>query len=117
MSKDQFWEVGARCSRGQSARAAHGESERHQRQWQEKVGGHCRQQTHITLAANLLQRNCTAGAPNEVWTGDITYIATDKGWLYLAVVFDLFSRQVEAGACGRTRRAHVGRGVCSRSNH
>jgi putative transposase len=33
-------------------------------------------------------------APNTAWSGDITYIATDEGWLYFAVVIDLFSRQV-----------------------
>jgi putative transposase len=48
----------------------------------------------LPIAANLLQRNFTAAAPNQAWTGDITYIATDEGWLYLAVVLDLFSRQV-----------------------
>ena len=32
--------------------------------------------------------------PDKAWVGDITYIATDEGWLYLAVVIDLFSRQV-----------------------
>jgi transposase InsO family protein len=32
--------------------------------------------------------------PDKVWVGDITYIATDEGWLFLAVVIDLFSRQV-----------------------
>jgi putative transposase len=37
--------------------------------------------------------------PDKVWAGDITYIATDEGWLFLAVVIDLFSRQVSAGAC------------------
>lgn len=48
----------------------------------------------LPIAPNLLQRNFTASAPNQVWTGDITYIATDEGWLYLAVVLDMFSRQV-----------------------
>ena len=48
----------------------------------------------LPIAANLLQRNFTAAAPNQVWTGDTTYLATDEGWLYLAVVLDLFSRQV-----------------------
>lgn len=43
---------------------------------------------------NLLNRNFTATAPNQVWTGDITYICTLEGWLYLAVVIDLFSRKV-----------------------
>jgi transposase InsO family protein len=32
--------------------------------------------------------------PNQAWAGDITYIATEKGWLFLAVVIDLFSRRV-----------------------
>ena len=49
---------------------------------------------NLPIAPNLLQRNFTAEAPNQVWTADITYIATDEGWLYLAVVLDLFSRQV-----------------------
>jgi transposase InsO family protein len=33
-------------------------------------------------------------APNRIWTGDITYIPTDEGWLYLAVVLDLFNREI-----------------------
>ena len=36
-----------------------------------------------------------------MWTGDITYIATQEGWLYLAVVIDLFSRQVVGWAMGK----------------
>lgn len=48
----------------------------------------------LPIAPNLLQRNFTAQAPNQVWTGDITYIWTEEGWLYLAVVIDLFNRQV-----------------------
>ena len=46
------------------------------------------------IAANLLNRNFTASAPNQAWVGDFTYIATDEGWLFLAVVIDLFSRKV-----------------------
>uniref|UniRef100_UPI000E5A1B5C IS3 family transposase n=1 Tax=Caldimonas tepidiphila TaxID=2315841 RepID=UPI000E5A1B5C len=46
------------------------------------------------VAENLLDRDFTAPAPDRVCTSDITYIATDEGWLYLAVVIDLFSRQV-----------------------
>ena len=48
----------------------------------------------LPVAPNLLARNFTPAAPNQVWTSDITYIATDEGWLYLAAVIDLFSRQV-----------------------
>ena len=46
------------------------------------------------VAPNLLRRSFETGAPNQVWATDITYIATDEGWLYLAVVLDLFSRKV-----------------------
>ncbi|NYH19910.1 transposase InsO family protein [Paraburkholderia bryophila] len=46
------------------------------------------------MAPNLLERNFTATAPNQVWTSDITYCATAEGWVYLAVIIDLFSRQV-----------------------
>ena len=48
----------------------------------------------LPIAPNLLDRNFTPDQPNTVWTSDITYIATDEGWLYLAAVIDLYSRQV-----------------------
>ncbi len=44
--------------------------------------------------ANLLERNFTVDKPNHVFVGDITYIKTDEGWLYLATVIDLFSRKL-----------------------
>ena len=46
------------------------------------------------IAANLLDRQFNVAQPDKAWVGDITYIATDEGWLFLAVVVDLFSRQV-----------------------
>ena len=42
----------------------------------------------------MLERNFTPEAPNRVWTGDITYIQTGEGWLYLAIVLDLFNREI-----------------------
>ena len=48
----------------------------------------------LPVSANLLDRQFAPEAPNQVWTGDITYIATAEGWLYLAVVMDLFNREV-----------------------
>jgi putative transposase len=48
----------------------------------------------LPVAENLLNRQFTVAAPNQVWAGDITYIETNEGWLYLAVVLDLFNRQV-----------------------
>lgn len=46
------------------------------------------------VAPNRLQRQFNPDAPNERWVTDITYIRTDEGWLYLAVVVDLFCRRV-----------------------
>jgi transposase InsO family protein len=48
----------------------------------------------LSIAPNLLDRNFTPAAPNQVWTSDITYLWTDEGWLYLAIVLDLFNREV-----------------------
>ena len=49
---------------------------------------------NLPIAPNILDRNFTVAAPNRAWVGDFTYIATDEGWLFLAVVIDLFSRKV-----------------------
>jgi transposase InsO family protein len=46
------------------------------------------------VAANKLNRQFQVSRPNAVWSSDITYIATAEGWLYLAVVMDLYSRQI-----------------------
>lgn len=54
------------------------------------------------VAANLLDRQFTVAAPNRVWTADITYIPTAEGWLYLAIVLDLFSRQIVGWAMDAT---------------
>ena len=51
-------------------------------------------QHDLPIAPNLLDRQFSVAAPDQVWAGDITYIATGEGWLFLAVVIDLFSRQV-----------------------
>lgn len=48
----------------------------------------------LPVAPNLLNRNFAPPAPNQSWSADITYIWTDEGWLYLAVVLDLFNREV-----------------------
>ena len=46
------------------------------------------------IAPNILARNFEPAAPNQVWAGDVTYIATAEGWSYLAVLLDLYSRRV-----------------------
>lgn len=49
---------------------------------------------NLPIASNILDRNFAHTRPNQVWTSDMTYIATDEGWLFLTGVIDLFSRQV-----------------------
>lgn len=46
------------------------------------------------VAPNQLQRDFTASSPNRIWVGDVTFIATRSGWLYLSVLLDLYSRKV-----------------------
>lgn len=52
------------------------------------------------IAPNLLEREFTVTTPDSVYVGDITYIPTREGWLYLAVVLDLFSRAVVGWSMG-----------------
>lgn len=56
---------------------------------------------------NLLNRDFTASAPDRVWVGDVTFIATREGWLYLAVLLDLYSRKVVGWAMGRQQNRQL----------
>ena len=49
---------------------------------------------NLPIAPNLLEHDFTPSAPNQAFTSDITYLWTDEGWLYLAIVLDLFNREV-----------------------
>ncbi len=48
----------------------------------------------LPVAPNRLKRDFAPAAPNPIWTSDSTYLGTDDGWLYLAIVLDLFNREV-----------------------
>ena len=48
----------------------------------------------LGIVANVLDSDFTADAPNQKWAGDISYVWTAQGWLYLAVILDLHSRRV-----------------------
>lgn len=53
---------------------------------------------NLPVFDNVLAQDFTATSPNQKGVGDITYLWTDEGWLYLAVILDLFSRQVIGGS-------------------
>lgn len=57
------------------------------------------------VAPNLLQQQFTAATPNVKWVADITYVRTHEGWLYVAIVLDLFSRRVVGLAMGESLHA------------
>jgi transposase InsO family protein len=62
---------------------------------------------NLPIAPNLLNREFATEAPNRVWVGDITYVWTAEGWLYLASVIDLFSRQLVGFAMGERMGAQL----------
>lgn len=64
-------------------------------------------------APNILDRNFVATEPNQKWVGDITYIWTDEGWLYLATVIDLFSRRIVGWSISNRINAQI---VCDALN-
>ena len=59
------------------------------------------------VASNVLNRQFKVFEPNEVWVSDITYIATKSGWVYLAVVLDLYSRMIVGWQLGDHMRAEL----------
>jgi putative transposase len=61
----------------------------------------------LPVAENMLDRQFSVSAPNKVWAGDITYIQTDEGWLYVAVFIDLFSRMVVGWSMAKTMTADL----------
>jgi transposase InsO family protein len=61
----------------------------------------------LPVAENLLARDFSPAGPNEAWCADITYIPTGEGWLYLAVVGDLFSRMVVGWSMAETMESRL----------
>jgi putative transposase len=59
------------------------------------------------VAPNVLNRNFDVAAPNKVWTADISYVWTFEGWLYLAIVMDLFSRQIVGWAMDKRMKKQL----------
>jgi putative transposase len=61
----------------------------------------------LPIAPNRLDQKFTAERPNQVWLADITYVPTKEGWLYLAVVLDLFTRKIVGWAMRGHMRAEL----------
>jgi putative transposase len=61
----------------------------------------------LPIAENVLERQFDAEAPNTAWVTDISYISTWEGWLYLAVVIDLFSRRIVGWAVAEHMRTEL----------
>lgn len=68
----------------------HGLRARHKRRYKATTDS----RHSLPVAENLLARDFAPSGPNQVWSADITYLWTDEGWLYLAIVLDLFNREV-----------------------
>ena len=81
----------------------HGIRARHKRRFRATTDS----KHNLPVAANLLQRNFAPEAPNRVWSADLTYVWTDEGWLYLAVVLDLFNREVVGWAIKERMSADI----------
>ena len=61
----------------------------------------------LPIADNLLERDFSAEIPNQKWVQDITYLWTSEGWLYLAVVIDLYSRAVVGWSMNKHMKASL----------
>jgi transposase InsO family protein len=83
---------GMRCSRKRITRLMR-QDDLSARRKRRRVVTTTRDMTH-PVASNLLHRDFHAEAPNKKWVTDITYVPTRQGWLYLAVILDLYSRMV-----------------------
>lgn len=89
-------DLGERCSRHRVARLMRKEKLQAQRGYGRRPG--TRGGAVSVVAPNRLDRKFAVAAPDTHWVTDITYVRTHEGWLYLAVVLDLFSRQVAGWA-------------------
>jgi putative transposase len=76
---------------------------RHKRRWKATTDS----QHGLPVAPNVVERNFTPQAPNRLWSADLTYLWTDEGWLYLAVVIDLFNREVVGWAIKERMTADI----------
>jgi len=91
---------GVQCSQNRVARLMNQHQIYAQRKRRRKLT--TQSQHGYPKAPNILAQNFEAQAPNQKWVSDISYVATEEGWLYLAVIMDLFSRKIVGWAMERT---------------
>jgi putative transposase len=75
--------------------------------WKKKFVNTTDSNHDLPVAANILNRQFNPAKPNQAWTSDITYIHTRTGWLYLAVVMDLYSRKIIGWAMSSTMHTEL----------
>ena len=97
--RDDLREMGETCGKHRVARLMRHEGLRSQTGYHRRPGHYGGRPT--VVAPNHLERQFDVTEPNKVWVTDITYIRTHEGWLYLAVVLDLFSRHVIGWSMGQ----------------
>jgi transposase InsO family protein len=85
-------DAGVRCSKHRVARIMRNAGIRSRTK--KKFKATTNSKHNLPVAPNLLEQNFTVEAPDRTWVGDITYIPTDEGWLYLAILLDLYNREV-----------------------
>lgn len=103
---DALKKEGLQCGQNRVARLMHKEGIKsvHSKRFRAQMTDSNHQ---FPVADNLLEQDFEATRPNEKWVGDITYIWTSEGWLYLAFILDLFSRKVVGWATSRSPDAEL----------
>jgi putative transposase len=89
---DELCDAGERCSKNRVARRMKSLGLKAKGKKKFKITTDSKH--NLPVALNLLNRDFSATAPNQKWVGDISYVWTDEGWMYLAVVIDLYSRAI-----------------------
>lgn len=95
---DELRDEGIPCSENRVARLMRQEGL--QAHWKRRFRVTTRSEHRLPTSPNVLEQSFHAEKPDTTWVGDITYIPTFEGWLYLAVLIDLHSRRVVGWAMG-----------------